>query len=171
MDVDILGMETQPAGREKLTGAIGVLIVILLVIGLFLQRSRPAAGQGVAFHAGEAGVHYALHLLNSGTCTPAELFPQNLVQVLESERGDGPMGMFQVTFDPVPGAGVEHLRLRVLGREEDKRGLCQSIEAEIESFRGAAGTKYRLVSWEHEAAVRCGQAAAPREVSCAGRSE
>lgn len=164
-------METQPAGRGKLTGAIGVLIIILLVIGLFFQRSRSAAGKSVAFHAGEAGVHYALHLLNSGTCTPAELFPQSLTQVIESENGAEPIGMFQVTFEPAPAAGAEHLRLRALGREEGKRSLCQSIEADIESFTGAVGTKYRLVSWEHEAAARCGQAAEPHEISCAGRGE
>lgn len=171
MDVDILGMEAQPAERGKLTGIIGVLIVVLLVIGLFFQRSRSAAGQGAAFHAGEAGVHYVLHLLNSGTCTPAELFPQSLAQVLASESGAEPIGMFQVTFEPAPAAGVEHLRLRVLGREEDKRGLCQSIEADIEPFTGAVGIKYRLVSWEHEGAARCGPPAEPREIFCAGRDE
>lgn len=163
---------SQPTSASRnIIIVVGAAIVLAVAAGGVIQRSRTVTGQGPAFHMSEAGVDYVLHTLNSGACTPAELvLQQPIAQAVPASSGE-PLGIFAVTFDEKrdaasPSAG---LRLNVIGRAEGAMDTCHAISADVESFSGVLGTKYRVVSWNNQGATRCGSLTQEAGVTCSGR--
>lgn len=161
--------------RAFLLGNREVFLVALLtavaLVWVVIHQTRTAAGQTPAFHLSEAGVHYILHVLNSGACTPAELTQkQPVIQAVPGADGTPNLGTFAVTLETLAPSSPTRLRVTALGQESGAKA-CQQIEADVESFSGVLGTKYRIVSWDHRDTVRCGALPPPLELVCAGTRE
>lgn len=147
-------------------------LAIVLVMGMVVQRSRSAVGESPAFHLGEAGVHYILHVLNSGTCTPEELIVQQpIVQDVPAIVNEESLGSFNVTLKALASSATPDYTVTSLGRERGMGGTCQKIETVVESFSGVLGTKYRVLSWDHSADAPCGSMKAPSTLACVGNKQ
>lgn len=163
-------------GARKLSrrqAGVGGLILLLVIVGgsVIGWRSRTADGQQIpAFHVGEAGVDYFLHVLNSGSCTPDELLAQQpIVHTVPEAATNVPIGFFVATFArdaEKPGSW----RLLVVGHDATTGRVCEKIEATLESFSGVLGTKYRALDWD-SSAVGCGETVAERPLVCKGIPE
>lgn len=154
--------------RKFIIIAAAAVVVLVGAVGVVLVRSHTVTGQGPALYISEAGVEYALHLLNSGACTPDELTRQQpIVQAVPNVEFGEPLGMFAITFDDVKDTS-ERLRFNVLGRSGGIMGACHAMAAEVESFSGVLGTKYRVVSRSDQGATRCGNLSQLSKLSCGG---
>ncbi len=141
----------------------------MLILWVFVSQSRSATGETSAFHVSEAGVHYVLHLLNSGACLPEELIQQQpIMHDVPGLVEDDSLGLFSVALNPLPSEGGRW-QLQSIGRAAGGSG-CQSVEAQIEMFSGVLGTKYRVVSWEQHEEERCWTLVSPSVLSCQGVS-
>lgn len=153
--------------RLLLIGGITAVVLVFFII----QRSQSAAGETGAFHLSEAGLHYALHLFNSGACTPQELLDTTIVQTVPNAEETGTVGKFALTIDSRPTEPVTRWQVTARGHLDGQMGACQEIVADVESFSGALGTKYRTVSWEQHDVTWCVEAASTTEVTCVGQEE
>lgn len=152
---------------KTLTLVTGVVVVLIVVAGVVIQRSRAAASEGLAFHVSEAGLEYVLHTLNNGACTPAELIAQEpLVQAMFGTEEDTAPGVFVVNFGEVAEAATESLNITVQGRTGGFMPSCHTLAAKLEAFSGTLGTKYRVASWENHGVTRCGLSLPPTPLTC-----
>lgn len=159
----------------KGTGSRGSILLVTLVFFLVLViimaawmrfavvQNKAVVGQEQeeqSFHLSEAGVHYVLHLLNNGLCTPQELAAsQPIIQSVVDEsvsQAGSVVGTYELTFD-VQAAGAETVAsVRALGFDQNVYGECQLIVARLRSFEGILGKKYQILSWDHKATIACG---------------
>lgn len=124
-----------------------------------------------SFHLSEAGVNWALHVLNSGACTPADLAVYSSEPVIasvvdETVPGGDVIGTYQLTFNVETIGGETETSVRAIGYDKNVEGECQLIEATIQSFGGVLGTKYRIEAWDHKSTISCGVPGAIREPVC-----
>lgn len=149
-----------------------IFVIILSAWMRFAVRQNNAVvGQEQeeqSFHLSEAGVHYVLHVLNNGVCTPHELAgSEPIIQsvVDESTAGDV-VGTYELTFDVTPNGGETITAVRAVGYDKNVFGECQLIEARVESFSGVLGRRYRILSWDHKATITCGAPGAIKAAQC-----
>jgi Tfp pilus assembly protein PilX len=104
-----------------------------------------------AFGAAEAGLRYAMFLLNSDAKEPDEL--ENLAgQEVTGPAGGTAVGTYSLKFD---GGGVP-LAVTAIGRSQNVADRCQTIDAIIDSFEGALGdTQYYVSQFNHRTSIDC----------------
>jgi Tfp pilus assembly protein PilX len=164
---------------EKGSILLMTLVFFLVLVIIFTAWMRFAVRQNNAvvgqeqeeqsFHLSEAGVHYVLHVLNNGVCTPQELsVSEPVIQpVIDESVADGqPVGTYELTFDVTSVGGETVTAVRAVGYDKNVFGECQLIEARVESFSGVLGKKYRILSWDHKSTITCGVPGALATAQC-----
>ena len=147
---------------QKRLGFIILGIAVAVVGGTLLYRSRSAESSGAAAHISEAGIEYFVHVLNSGACTREEVQEQSpLVQAVTANQKT--LGTFSVK---VVSGDNNTLRVLALGKEKGAMGSCHALRAEVESFAGLLGTKYRVASRDTAEEERCGLMPQPAPIVC-----
>lgn len=169
----------------KVTRSSGSILVMTLVFFLVfvvimsawlrfaVRQNNTVVGQEQeeqSFHLSEAGVHYALHLLNNGLCTPQELAAsepviQPVVDVSVADAG-AEIGTYELMFEVSTNGGETSAVVRAVGYDVNVFGECQLIEATLQSFAGVLGTRYKIESWDHKSTILCATPGAIRDPVC-----
>jgi hypothetical protein len=143
------------------------IALAFVLIGVALLQRRAVASSGPALHLSEAGLDYVLHVLNSGVCTPEELAAQQpLVQSVQNETDNSALGSFSSALTATENG---RWRLVTVGHTGGLLGTCAETSADLETFSGVLGTKYRAVSRAASPTVRCGMMHKPTELQCTGQ--
>lgn len=134
------------------------MVIVFLVSGVLLSGRQFNATveqeeEERAFHSAEAGVHYALYLLNSQGSGQDEFslveqgsWPQQTVFQKDTGKVIGTYDLqFTLLPDGVPGKG-----LTVYSLGKDKRGeQCQLIRADLRRV-STLQVAYGVTAWDHD---------------------
>lgn len=134
------------------------MVIVFLVSGVLLSGRQYNATveqeeEERAFHAAEAGVHYALYLLNSEFYGEDEFsllskgsWPE---QTVSQEDTGKILGTYELMFMPLPDGSVgKGLTVYSLGK--DTRGKrCQLIRAEVNRV-STLEAAYGVAVWDHQ---------------------
>lgn len=171
-------MKVGSASRGSILVMTLVFFIVFLIIMVAWMRFAVVQNNAVvgqeqeeqSFHLSEAGVHYALHLLNNGVCNPQELSDsQPVIQSVVDELAPAAgaiVGTYELTFTVQTTNGETITAVRAVGYDRNVPGECQLIEARINSFAGVLGQKYEIAAWDHKSTIACGAPSAVRDPVC-----